>query len=70
MNKNRERLVSFLLAFLMTLNFLPIQTIIALDDIVEPKDIFAYQESEEGIVITGFKDGMERKEITIPSFIE
>lgn len=70
MNKSRQRLVSFLLAFLMTLNFLPIQTIVALDDIVEPKDIFAYQESEEGLVITGFKEGMARNEITIPSFIE
>lgn len=70
MNKNRQRLVSFLLAFLMTLNFLPIQTIIALDDIEDPKDIFDYETIGEEIHIKGFKAGKERVNVNIPSNID
>lgn len=70
MKLGKKRIVSLILAFLMVLNFFPIQIINAAIDIEEPKDIFNYEIVNQEIHIKGFKEGKERTNLTIPSRIE
>ena len=70
MKRDKKRILSLILAFLLLLNVFPIHAVKAASDIEDPKDIFAYEKVGEEIYIKGFKEGKERKDITIPSMIE
>ncbi|MGY3776363.1 Cna B-type domain-containing protein [Helcococcus sueciensis] len=70
MKRDKKRILSLILAFLLLLNVFPIHAVKAANDIEDPKDIFAYEKVGEEIYIKGFKEGKERKDITIPSMIE
>lgn len=70
MKLGKKRISSLILAFLMVLNFFPIQIINAAGDIEEPKDIFNYEIVNQEIHIKGFKGEGERTNLTIPSIIE